>query len=330
MNKKNEEHKNKKEDITINQFVEVLQDEATVMPDEYIEKLSFISVIDINIILPLWNNISAKRKLLIMQQIEEIASLDSLLSFDSFCISTLNDSMEEIRRISLRTLWDSEDIQIIPKLINILKNDKSPGPRGEAAVVLSQFIFMGELGKVSKELYKEMEDALFSHLEDEDEEDFVRQRCLESLGYSSRNEIQEIIESKYFQNDDDWLASSLLAMGRNGDQRWNDLVLDKLEHSNSLVQIEAIKASGELAIPDADLSLFNLTQDSDKDIRLATAWALSEIGGKEARIAIENMLAFSDDDEETELVEQALENLNFMAELDDFSLLDFSDTNEEV
>jgi HEAT repeat protein len=318
------------EEISIQQFIEALSDESTILSDKLIEKLSYIPSTELKLVAITWESISAKRKLIIMQQMEELASLDILLSFEAFSIYLFDDSMEEVRRIALRILWDSENTKLIPKLLSILSDDPAIGPRGEAATVLAQFMFLGEVGKITEDLFNELENTLFSLLEDESQDDFIRQRCLETLGYSSKPEISKIIETMYFQNDDDdWLSSALLAMGRQGKEEWSELIIDKLEHSNSIVRIEAIKAAGELALPGADIILFDLIQDPEKDIRLATAWSLSEIGGKESRIAIENMLAFSDDDDETELIEQALENLNFNAELNEFNLLDFSNSSED-
>jgi hypothetical protein len=62
---------------------------------------------------------------------------------------------------------------------------------------------------------------------------------------------------------------------------------------------------------------------------MAAAWSLSEIGGSDAEEAIEVILEQSEDEEEIDLLESALENLSFNEDLADFTLFDFSDDDFE-
>ena len=70
--------------------------------------------------------------------------------------------------------------------------------------------------------------------------------------------------------------------------------------------------------------MLELLEDDDSEVRLAAAWSLSQIGGREAADALEGLLERSDDEDEIDLIENALENLAFTEELGELNLLDFA------
>jgi HEAT repeat protein len=157
----------------------------------------------------------------------------------------------------------------------------------------------------------------------------IRRKALEALGYSGHPRIPELIEDNYDYGDEDWLASVLIAMGRSADEQWEPFVVDKLSHSDNVVRLEAVRAAGELLISDAAMYLIELLNDEDKDIRMASAWSLSEIGGSDAEEAIEAVLEQTENEEEIEHLENALENLEFNEDLTDFDMFDFSGDEPE-
>ncbi len=65
----------------------------------------------------------------------------------------------------------------------------------------------------------------------------------------------------------------------------------------------------------------DLLNDSDREIREQVIWALGEIGGERARRALEK-LQRSAGAGELQLIEDALDNLEFQSGLDEFRLLD--------
>lgn len=78
------------------------------------------------------------------------------------------------------------------------------------------------------------------------------------------------------------------------------------------IQFEAIRTAGELELSSSRDKLLNLLEAGidDEDIRLATIWSLSQIGGDDIKEKLVELLEDATDDEEVEWIEKALENLD--------------------
>jgi len=63
----------------------------------------------------------------------------------------------------------------------------------------------------------------------------------------------------------------------------------------------------------------------DDDIYYAIVWALSKIGGEGVRSMIENAIAETDDIDEIQFLEEALENLDFTEQVTQFDLMAFDE-----
>lgn len=118
-------------------------------------------------------------------------------------------------------------------------------------------------------------------------------------------------------------------MGRSANPRWNRLVLKMLTHKRPTVRAEAASAAGELEIKAAVPILLELLEDVDPDVRLASIWALSQVGGEGVRSALENMLEETVDDDEADQIEKALENLDFTEEMRNLALLEIPEDGNE-
>jgi hypothetical protein len=66
-----------------------------------------------------------------------------------------------------------------------------------------------------------------------------------------------------------------------------------------------------------------LAEEEEPDITSAVIWSLSQIGGEDVRTYLENLLDQTDDDDQIEFLEDALDNLAFTEDLDRFDLLAF-------
>lgn len=69
--------------------------------------------------------------------------------------------------------------------------------------------------------------------------------------------------------------------------------------------------------------------DPDEDVRSAAIWSLSQIGGEGVHELLEELYDDTDDEEELEFLEAALDNLAFTQDVGQFSLLDVSDLDED-
>jgi HEAT repeat protein len=160
----------------------------------------------------------------------------------------------------------------------------------------------------------------------------VRRRALEALGFSSREEVPVLIESAFKRQDPDWQASALFAMGRSNDERWADTVLPMLASENPRVRLAAVQAAGELGLAQARPLLLRLLEDEfDEAVAGAAIWSLSQIGGEDVRLYLQNLLDNVEDDEQATFLEEALDNLAFTEDMASFDLLAFdADEPDEI
>jgi len=134
--------------------------------------------------------------------------------------------------------------------------------------------------------------------------------------------VATLIESAFRREDPDWQASALAAMGYSSDSRWEDHVLSKLLDENRMVRLSAVEAAGELGLVSArEILLKTLEDEEDDELASSAIWSLSQIGGDDARVYIESLLDQTDDQEQIEFLEEALDNLAFTEDLSKFDLL---------
>jgi len=95
------------------------------------------------------------------------------------------------------------------------------------------------------------------------------------------------------------------------------------------VRAEAAGAAGELEINEAVPRLLEMLDEDDEDIRAAAIWSLSQIGGEGVRESLEDMLDEIEDDDEAELIENALENLTLTEDFLALSIMELPDETPE-
>ncbi|HLA08528.1 MAG TPA: HEAT repeat domain-containing protein [Anaerolineales bacterium] len=311
-----------------------LLDEKKEFPRRHLQLFSDLGALELKSVMDVWPRLSPSRKLFLLKGLETLAEGDTLVSFDDFAKALLNDPDSTVRGRAIRLLSECEDPNLIPTFIDIMKFDFDAQTRAEAATVLSLFVDLGELEEIPEDLFHEVEDALLAVANGMDESR-VRRRALESLGYSSRTEVQTLIDSAYRREDPAWKASALFAMGRSADTRWDDEILQSLISENETVQEAAVAAAGQLSIKAANPILLNLLTDAEQgEVDNAVIWSLSQVGGEDVRTYLENLLDLTEDEEQIEFLEEALENLSFTEDLDRFELMaldpEFLDDLEEV
>ncbi len=307
------------------QVLQALQDEDQTFPPRYLYAFSDLPPADLRALLDVWPQISLRRRRALLEDLEILAEADTLLSFDDLAAALLDDPDAVIRMLAVRLLWQSEDFRLVPQFLRILSADEDYFTRAAAASVLGRFVYLGEVEEMEAGLLQQVEEALLAACT-RDAQKLVRRRALEALGFSSRPEVPGLIaEAANRQQDVEWLASALFAMGRSGFQeRWQTTVMAHLEHYDSQVRMEAVRAAGALSLPQARRPLLRmLRQEDDQDVRDAIIWALSEIGGAGVRQALEELYARLEDESEDEsFVRDALDNLDFTEDTLAFDLFD--------
>lgn len=319
-----------KSTVSFDLVIKSLLDNSQPFPPAYLHRFSDLGAAELVELKKFWPQVLPDRRAAILEDLENLAEADTLVSFDEMCKFTLDDSDPRVRQTSLQILWESNEPALIPKFIQMLNTDENRLVRAAAASSLGQFIYLGELEEISKAWLEKVETQLISVYRS-NEDALVRRRALESLGFSSRKEVEGFIRSAYNNEDAEWLSSSLFAMGRSADTVWVPAILDMLDHPNVEVQFQAVRALGELESARARAPLMELLDEGieDHEVRLAAIWSLSKIGGENVRTKLEQMLEETEDEDEAELIEEALENLYFTDGFDQFGMFDFDHKDQD-
>jgi HEAT repeat protein len=320
--------------VSFQKVLDALLSEGKELPRPYLQEFSDIGGEELQSLLDAWPRIKPDRKLILLEALEALADEDTLVSFDDLGRALLADSDSNVRIHAIRLLDESEDTKLVPVYLDMLKNDSNANVRAEAANALNLFVDLGELDEIPEDIHHKVEDALLVSANGEDDVR-VRRAALESLGYSSRPEVATLIESAFHREDPNWRASALRAMGRSADERWEEDVTQGLISDNDSVKQAAVQAAGELSLRSARPLLLNLlVEEEDADVANAAIWSLSQIGGEDVRTYLESLLDETEDDDQIEFLEEALDNLAFTEDLDRFDLLaldpdDLAEADEE-
>lgn len=271
----------------------------------------------------IWSNIDKSRKFNLLKDLESLMEADNLVSCDDFAVFAIQDPDPLIKSQAIQLLWETSDVKLIPSFIDFLIKDPSPEVNQAAASVLGRFVLLGELDEIPENFAEEVQDLLINEF-NASQNHITRQRILESLGYSSREEVSQFIKSALKNDEKDWQLSALIAISRSADNKWGKAVLEKLKDYDSDIQIEAIKAAGELEIASAKDSIIEIliSTESYEEIHLQSIWALSKIGGSDVIELLEKMIEESEDEEEIEVLEMALENLDLIDDMPAFDIFD--------
>lgn len=292
-------------------------------PRSYLQQLSDIGALELKSLLDVWPNVKSSRKLTLLEELDALAEVDTLVSFDDFARALLTDPDADVRTRAIRLLDECEDTKLVPSYLDMLKSDQDVNVRIEAANALNLFVDLGELEEISENIYHQVEDALLASAASEDDVR-VRRAALESLGYSSRAEVITLIESAFHRKDPAWQTSALVAMGRSADERWDEEVTRSLVHVDDRIRRAAVQAAGELSLSSArPILLKMLGEEEEPTILSAVIWSLSQIGGEDVRTYLENLLDQLEEDEQIAFLEEALDNLAFTEDLERFDLLAF-------
>ncbi len=309
-------------ELSFDEVISALRDETHPFPPRYLYRLSGLEGEELGLLTRIWPDLSTPRRLGLLEDLETLADSNTTMHFDAVNRIALGDVDARVRLTAVRSLWPSEQPTLIPHLFDLLNHDESDEVRAQAAAALGRFVYLGEVGKIPEATLRQIEEKLLAALET-DQNQTVQRRALESLGYSSLPEVPDLIENAYGKDDDEWIGSALYAMGRSADDRWAPLVIERLNDPSAELSREAARAAGELELAEALPALVDLLQDEDSELRLAAAWSLSQIGGNGVADALEELLERTEDEDEIDLIENAIENLAFTQEMSDLNLLDF-------
>lgn len=311
--------KNKFDDV-----IAALLDEEHPFPSKYWRSFSDLSRNNLQSLIKVWPEINRDRKVALFEDLETVAESDTLVNFDELSKLGLIDPDPAVKVLAIRSLWESEDHQLIPIFTELMMGDPADDVRAAAAFALGRFVYLGEVESIPDNLHISNVQNLLDVLNSEDLA-HIRRRALESLGFSSHPKVPEMIRKAITATDPQWVVSALYAIGRSADEQWNQYVLDNLDSPDNEIQFEAIHAAGELGIDEARDPLLEMLEETtdDPEKRYAILWALSQIGGEGIKEKFEELLEKSEDEEEAEWIEKGLDNLELGGDLNDTGFLSF-------
>jgi HEAT repeat protein len=258
-----------------------------------------------------WNTFSVERRREVETAMVELAEEDVEQDYNLLFLFMLRDEDEEVRETAIEGLWEYEERDFLKELLRLVESDPSEKVREKATIGLSRFALLAELGKLPARWKTQVQDTLLALSANSSNPLNVRRRAVEGLGYFSNDErVQEFITRSYHSDDELIKASALVAMGRTVDKRWIPEIGKELSNESPALRYEAARAAGELGSLELVTPLIELTRDHDPEVRLASIWALGQVGGQEASRTLK---ALSNSESETvrEAAKEALSEIAY-------------------
>ena len=290
----------------INLLIRHLADEETPLAVARLYHLSDLSEEELAQFRRAWPDIPLERRRRALGFLIDIAESNLEVDLEPVFRTCIRDADKEVRARAVEGLWECEDEDLIEPLLSMAQNDSAVLVRAVAVSALGRFVLLGELGRLSPQRQMAIEEILLALVRSSGECVEVRQRAVEALAYSSRNEVPGIIESAYYHQDRRMRVAAVFAMGRNLDARWQPLLLDELRSHDSELCYEAARACGELELISAVPRLAELLDDPDREIQEVSIWALGQIGGPTARQVLQ--AHYEAIDQEDEALREAIED----------------------
>jgi HEAT repeat protein len=315
---------------TFAEVLTALQNTSKLFPARYLPVFSDISPEDLSELKKVWNSVPAERRTSVLRDLEELAEADTLTNFDDLARFAMTDSEPEVRVLGIRLLWECDDRSLADTFIRMMHQDPDPIVQAAAATALGSYVYEGELEELPEALLNRMADELTEVYRNSTNLQ-VKRHALESLGFSSREIVNDFIIEAYQSTNNDMIASALFAMGRSADNRYEKQVISKLHHPATEIQLEAVRAAGELDLKAVREDLLEMVDsgDLDEEVFYAAIWSLSQIGGNGVKAKFDEVMESEIDDDLADFMETAMDNLAFNDGLADFDLFEIDGEGAE-
>jgi len=314
--------------LTFDEALRQLVEEKTVLSSPVLYGLSGSTTTETQFFRQQWLGIPVERRRQIMTQLTDGAEANFELDFNALFREGLGDPDAAVRTTAIEGLWEDEEVTLITPLVHVLLQDQAASARAAAASALGRFALMGEVDELDERHASLVRSALLETVNKAGEPIEVRRRAVESVAYLAEDSVRDIIARAYRDPDEAMRISAVFAMGRSVDPAWSSTVLDELSNANPAMRYEAARACGELEVEDAVPTLIKLAADPDREVQAAAIAALGEIGGKQARHALERFVR-SQDEVARLLAEDALAELELVKEPPDLFVYDPAVPHEE-
>ena len=316
-------------DRELDELFSLLMDEEQLLPIEELSALSDLDTLQLDRFSSCWHSLSPLRRRTLLATLGQQADEYIELLFDNINRLALGDPNPNVRKIAIGNLWESTDPSLLTPFRAALNEDNSIEVRIAAADALGRFVLIAELEDSSLEESNQIVEDLLLTLKSS-VPPALHRACIESLGFSSREDAQAIIADAYHSGDEELLQSALLAMGRSANPVWRPEILEELHHPSPQIRAVAARTAGELELHDATQPLVELLEDVSDEVVHIAIWSLGQVGGDAARTAISEIQASAPDPETVKKADEALEHLAFLEGTPDLLIYDFDDPAEDA
>ena len=296
-------------------YLNELTDVRAPLANARLSELSALSRDEEAVLRARWGMIAPERRLSMVQQLSGLAEKDVTLDFAAVLKVALEDDDPGVRIAAIRGLWEYEQPDLVPRLIERLEMDEEPGVRAAAATALGQFAVHAEFDRLRPDDVTALDRALEGAVKDRSQPLEVRAQAMAAVGARSMPWVAELIRETYAAGNSRLRLAAIQAMGRNCESEWLPSLIECLSDDDEEVRYEAALASGNIGEDDATPYLLPLIEDEDEEVRVAAIAALGAIsalsGSSSAREALESRTK----DKNTairEAVRLALEEVQFM------------------
>src|SRR5688500_8242826 len=146
-------------------------------------------------------------------------------------LTALEDPDPQVRLTAVEGLYEDESKLLLNKFLPMLREDPDLAVREAVAKAMGRFTYLAHCEKPVAPRDR-IRAALIESATDDMEDDDVKRRSVEALGYfHGDKEVQELIAEAYHEGGT-YAESAVFAMGRSMDDRWAPTVLEELHNES--------------------------------------------------------------------------------------------------
>ena len=206
--------------MSIEAYIEELVDPGRALAVSKLTQLSALGPAEAALLATSWPEMELQKRQRLVQGLIDLEEDSIELNFDTVFFLGLADGDAEVRRDSIRGLWENESRDLIDALTDLLADDHDAGVRAEAALALGRFVLQAEFEDVKLAYVETLDQALRGAFQDESEAVEVRGRALESLGARAAPWVRDLIGEAFESPERRLRRSAVHAMGRHCDESW--------------------------------------------------------------------------------------------------------------
>lgn len=274
------------------EFLTQVFDPDTPLPASRLTSLSELEADEVERFRQRWQAQPADVRAEVIDKLSSLAEDNAETNFDAIFRLALADPTPELRIKGVDALWECSERWLLNQLLSMAEDDLDPEVRAAAASHLEKFVLMGLEEELRPSLVEKIDTTLRRILANQREDVFVRRRAIEALSPSEDDDINDIIREAYHSIEPDLKLGAIYAMGQHCDPQWLPVLLTELKSTNPEARYEAARACGALEDERAVPALIELSRTSgpDPDIQEAAITALGQIGGAQAKKALQDHL----------------------------------------